>query len=105
MVPCQRIENDEDLNSVRRKIANLTIGPDGGSSMFTALRRVLDSVNNSNCEPDDDVWVVCLTDGEPADKPELIREQLLNSPDNLNMILIGVGLRESYETCVTSTML
>ena len=95
MVPSQRIENDEDLNSVRRKIANLTIGPDGGSSMFTALRRVLDSVNNSNCEPDDDVWVVCLTDGEPADRPELIREQLRNSPDNLNMILIGVGLLES----------
>ena len=96
VVPFRRIESDQDLINVRRVIANLTIGPDGGTAMYTALQRVLQSVNNNARGRDEDVWIVCLTDGQSADTPLLVSQQLRNTPDNLHVILIGVGLEDSY---------
>ena len=96
VIPFQTIENDQDLISVRREITNLTMGPDGGTNMYSALRRVLESVCNSTRGQNGDVWILCLTDGESADSHDIIREQLRHSPDNLHVILIGVGLDDRY---------
>lgn len=71
------------------------VEPCGGTNMYTSLRRGLDSVNNRTRGRDEDVWIVCLTDGDSHDGPNLIREQLRNSPDNLHMILIGANLDSS----------
>ena len=96
VVPLQRIENEQDLIRVQTELS-IHREPDGPSTyMYSALRRVLGSVCNSTREQNEDVWVVCLTDGEAHDGPDLIREQLHNSPDNLHMILIGVGLEDCH---------
>jgi len=72
------------------------MGPDGGTNMYSALRRVLESVCNSTRGQNGDVWILCLTDGVTADSHDIIREQLRHSPDNLHVILIGVGLEDRY---------
>jgi hypothetical protein len=91
-VPLQRIESEQDLARLGRNMTNLRIEKWGGTNMYSALHRVLDSLDNRTVGESEDVWIICLTDGASADKPTLIREQLRNTPDNLHMILIGVNL-------------
>jgi hypothetical protein len=85
----------ENSNSLRQAILSLPfVG--GGTSMYAALSTVFRSL--SHRDQSIESWVVCLTDGaSDTSGYDEFRNQLLGSPSNHHLVIIGINLYEQYE--------
>jgi hypothetical protein len=93
-VPVQIQTVGSNTDGLRRQVQGLPFH-NGGTAMYQALSNVLHSL--SGRDQSIDSWVVCLTDGETADNDALFRPQLLATPANLHIVVVGINLRQSYE--------
>lgn len=91
-VPIQTVGSNTD--DLRRQVQELPFYG-GGTAMYQALSNVLDSL--SGRDQSIESWVVCLTDGETADRDNLFRPQLMATPFNLNIVVVGINLDQDYE--------
>lgn len=98
VIPIQIVGNNTEL--LRRKVQRLPFFS-GGTSMYAALSNVLCSL--SARDQSFESWVVCLTDGISDHVSfDLIREQLMATPVNLNLVVVGINLHENYEQSLRS---
>jgi hypothetical protein len=63
--------------------------------MYQALSYVLQSL--SGRDQSFESWVVCLTDGQTGDQDNLFRPQLMATPMNLHIVVVGINLHRNYK--------
>jgi hypothetical protein len=88
--------NTEDL---RRQVQGLPFHS-GGTAMYQALSNVLHSL--SGRDQSIESWVVCLTDGQTGDQDTFFRPQLMATPVNLHVVVVGINLHQNYEQSLSA---
>jgi len=97
LIPIKELENESQRSEIIGVMNSARENSGGGTNMYTALYNVVDAVAKSS-EGDLDTYIVALTDGASADNPSCCLKILQESPKNLHMIVIGIGLNESLHS-------
>ena len=97
IIPLQPVADEDKKSELRQVFRQVQVTLDGGTAMYTALQRVISEANASG--DDLETWIVCLTDGASTDKHIIgnVSRSLVESPDSLNIIVVGINLGSSVE--------
>ena len=96
VVQTQAIRDEAHKSELRRDMDSMRDQSRNGTYMYLALAAALHSASNSHQEIE--TWIICLTDGQTADKDATFRPNLQRSCANIHVVLVGVGLQPAYET-------
>ena len=99
ILPFQLVSDENCRRNFRATMDNARHIKGGGTSMYSAINYVLHfvSTNRKNLE----TWIVCLTDGESGDSNTQCITSVQQSPSNVHIIVIGVGLNIGYHSSMT----
>lgn len=92
VVPLQLVQSDTQKANLRQNIDLVRHSADGGTSMYTALKHVLVSLENETEKDIAETWIITLTDGASADNPSVMIKELQRSSEDTHVVIIGVNL-------------
>ena len=96
LINLQQIKDQIHLDNLLPQFNNARNITRGGTRMYRSLARVIRRLSHS--ESNLETWIICLTDGISQDNRFVIKHDLVRSPENLHIILVGVSLPEKYQT-------
>jgi hypothetical protein len=91
-LPIQTVGSNTE--GLRRQVQGLPCHG-GGTFMYPALSSILQSL--SQRDQSIESWVVCLTDGQTGGQDTFFRPQLMATPLNLHIVVVGINLDQNYE--------